>query len=100
VIWVDLSPTLGHEQAGRRPALVLTPAAYNVKTSLLIACAMTTAAKGYPFEVRMPDGGIILADQIKSLDWRARNVRLKEKAPAKVVQQVRELLGTLLSLAP
>lgn len=100
VIWMDLNPTLGHEQAGKRPALVLSPAAYNLRTSLLIACAMTTAVKGYPFEVAMPDGGVVLADQLKSLDWRMRKARRKRKAPAESLQRVRELLGKFLQITP
>ena len=100
VIWVDLNPTRGHEQAGKRPALVLSPAAYNSRTSLLIACAMTSAVKGYPFEVGMPDGGVVLADQLKSVDWRMRKAQRKGKAPAEVLQRVRELLGKFLQIIP
>ena len=99
VIWVDLNPTVGHEQAGKRPALVLSPAAYNSKTSLLVACAMTIEVKGYPFEVGMPDGGVVLADQLKCLDWRKRNAQRKDKAPAEVLHQVRELLGKFLQIS-
>ena len=99
VIWVDLNPTLGCEQAGHRPCLVLTPSSYNNKTNLAVACAMTTAQKGYPFEVTMPDGGIILVDQLKTLDWRSRKAKSKGVfAPPKVLQQVRALLGTLLRI--
>jgi mRNA interferase MazF len=98
VIWVDLNPTVGHEQAGRRPALVLTPSFYNAKTSLLLACAMTKEVKAYSFEVTMPDGFVVLADQIKCLDWRFRNVKFKEVAPEEVVKQVRSLLGSLLQI--
>lgn len=98
VIWIDFNPTLGHEQAGKRPALVLSPSSYNQKTSLVIACAMTTEKKGYPFEVEMPDGGIVLADQVRTLDWRFRNARPKETAPPEVLKQVRFLLGTILQI--
>ena len=99
IVWVDLNPTVGHEQAGKRPALVLSPASYNAKTSLLLACAMTLEVKGYPFEVLMPNGkGAILADQIKCLDWRSRNIQRKEKAPSEVLQRVRELLAALLQI--
>ncbi len=99
IIWVDLNPTVGHEQAGKRPALVISPASYNAKTSLLLACAITLEVKGYPFEVLMPDGkGAILADQIKCLDWRRRNVQPKEKAPTEVLRRVTELLGALLQI--
>ena len=98
VIWVDFDPTVGHEQAGKRPALVLSPASYNAKTNLLLACAMTSEVKGYPFEVVMPDGGVVLADQVKCIDWRFRNARRKEVAPAEVLRRVRSLLGTLLQI--
>jgi mRNA interferase MazF len=99
VIWVDLNPTVGHEQAGRRPALVLSASSYNDKTGLLVACAMTHEKKGYPFEVTMPDGGIILTDQVKCLDWRFRKAEPKGvAAPSEVLIQVKELLRTLLEL--
>jgi mRNA interferase MazF len=98
VIWVDLNPTVGHEQAGKRPALVLSPSSYNEKTSLLIACAMTTEVKGYPFEVAMPDGVVVLADQVKCLDWRFRNAQPKDVAPTEVLQRVKVVLGTLLQI--
>ena len=98
VIWVDLNPTVGHEQAGKRPALVLSPSSYNDKTGLLLACAMTNQNKGYPFEVLMPDGGVILADQVKCLDWRSRKTEPKGVAQPEVLQRVRELLRTLLQL--
>lgn len=98
VIWVDLNPTVGHEQAGKRPALVLSPSSYNGKTGLLVACVMTTGKKGYPFEVEMPDGGIVLADQVKCLDWRFRNTHPKDTAPPDVVRRVLFLLGTLLQV--
>jgi mRNA interferase MazF len=98
-IWVDLNPTVGHEQAGKRPALVLSPAAYNAKTSLLLACAMTLEIKGYPFEVLFPDRkSAVLADQIKCLDWRMRNVQRMGRAPDEVVQAVREILRVLLQI--
>lgn len=98
-IWVDLNPTVGHEQAGKRPALVLSPASYNAKTSLLLACAMTLEIKGYPFEVLFPDGkSAVLADQIKCLDWRMRNVQRMGDAPDEVVQRVRDILRVLLQV--
>jgi mRNA interferase MazF len=98
VIWINLDATVGHEQAGKRPALVLSPSSYNHKTSLAIACAMTSRKKGYPFEVDMPDGGIVLADQVRSLDWRVRMAEPKGAAPPEVVKRVRMLLGTLLQV--
>src|SRR5438270_8099109 len=75
-IWITLDPRAGHEQAGRRPALVLSPRAYNGRVGLALLCPITSQVKGYPFEVPLPDGlavaGVVLADQVKSLDWRAR----------------------------
>lgn len=79
VVWLDFNPQAGHEQAGRRPALVLSPAAYNGKTSLMLCCPVTNQAKGYPFEVPVaPAGGaqltgVVLADQVRCLDWKRRN---------------------------
>ena len=98
VVWVDFDPTVGHEQAGKRPALVLSPSSYNAKTGLLVACAMTLQAKGYPFEVVMPGGGVVLADQLKCIDWKFRNAQPKDTAPSEVLQAVRVLLGTLLQI--
>src|SRR3954454_14283697 len=98
VIWIDLDPTVGHEEAGKHPALVLSPSSYNGKTDLVIACAMTSKKKGYPFEVEMPDGGIVLADQVRCLDWRVRTAEPKGTAPPEVVKRVRMLLGTLLQV--
>ena len=76
VVWITLNSQAGHEQAGRRPAVILSPAAYNDKVGLAILCPITSQIKGYPFEVRIPEGwavaGVILADQVKSLDWKAR----------------------------
>jgi len=78
IVWIAFNPQAGHEQAGHRPALVLSPAAYNGKVGLAILCPITSQVKGYPFEVQIPDGlkvsGAILSDQVKSLDWKARNV--------------------------
>lgn len=98
IIWVDFDPQAGHEQAGHRPALVLSPAAYNVKVGLLIACPMTTKLKGYPFEV--PIAGSVpsaaLADQVKSLDWRARGAVFKGRASVSEVTDVRKKLRALI----
>src|SRR5215218_2502163 len=83
VVWLDFNPQTGHEQAGRRPALVLSPVAYNRKVGLALVCPITSQVKGYPFEVQMPEGtevaGVILADQVKSLDWRARRAKVVER---------------------
>ena len=79
VIWLNFTPQSGHEQAGRRPALVLSPAAYNSKTGLMVCCPMTSQIKGYPFEVLIAGSSpsAVLADQIKSLDWRSRKATRK-----------------------
>ena len=101
VVWITLSPQAGHEQAGRRPAVVLSPAAYNGKVSLAVLCPVTTQVKGYPFEVRIPEGlavsGVVLADQVKSLDWRAREAEFACRLPAETMQEVLQKAGVLLS---
>ena len=101
VVWITLNSQSGHEQAGRRPAVVLSPGIYNEKVELAILCPITNQIKGYPFEVLMPDGlpvsGVILADQIKSLDWRVRDAEWVCTLPPRVVVEVLQKLGTLLS---
>ena len=101
VVWITLNPQSGHEQAGRRPAVVLSPGIYNEKVELAILCPVTNQIKGYPFEVLMPDGlpvsGVILADQIKNLDWRVRDAEWICTLPPRVVVEVLQKLGTLLS---
>lgn len=101
VVWITLNPQAGHEQAGRRPALVLSPAAYNGKVGLALLCPVTTQVKGYPFEVLIPQGlavsGAVLADQVKSLDWRAREAEFACRLPAETIQEVLQKTGTLLS---
>ncbi|QTA92845.1 endoribonuclease MazF [Desulfonema magnum] len=100
VVWINMNPRAGHEQGGKRPALVLSPKAYNGKVRLALFCPITTRVKGYPFEVVIPEGcgvsGVILSDQIKSLDWRARNADLACKLPDEVTTDVMKKLGTLL----
>lgn len=100
VVWLNFNPQAGHEQAGHRPALVISPAAYNEKVSLAIFCPITTKVKGYPFEVKIPDGleakGVILADQVKSLDWQIRKASFLCKLPNKTVQEVLKRLNTLI----
>jgi mRNA interferase MazF len=101
VVWITLNPQAGHEQAGRRPAVVLSPAAYNGKVGLALLCPVTNQVKGYPFEILIPDGlavsGVILADQVKSLDWRAREAELACKLPAETVRGVLRRAIILLS---
>lgn len=102
VVWIDFDPQAGSEQAGRRPALVLSPELYNGKTGLMICAPITNIVKGYPFEVEIPPGcagvsGVVLADHLKNLDWRARNAIKKCEAPDEVVDAVLKRLRTLLN---
>ena len=101
VIWITLNPQAGHEQAGRRPAVVLSPKAYNGRVGLAILCPVTGQTKGYPFEVAVPGGlpvsGVILSDQVKSLDWRARNAEYACTLASETVTEVLRKLHTLLS---
>ena len=98
-VWLSFDPQSGHEQKGRRPALVLSPESYNRKTGLAILCPITSQIKGYPFEVRVPQGhevsGVVLADQVKSLDWKARRATFCCALPPEVVHDVLNRLGTL-----
>ncbi len=99
LVWTSFDPQTGHEQAGRRPALVLSPASYNGKVGLALACPVTSQVKGYPFEVSLTSKrvrGVVLADQIRSLDWRARQFTFIERAAEETVTTVKELLETLL----
>jgi mRNA interferase MazF len=102
VVWVDFSPQTGHEQAGRRPAVVLSPRIYNEKAGLAILCPITSQVKGYPFEVALPPKlqvrGVILADQIKSLDWRQRRVQRFGRLAPPVLDQVRQRIAALVGL--
>lgn len=99
VVWITMHPTAGHEQPGRRPALVLSPAAYNGKVGLAILCPITSRVKGYPFEVAVPNGlpveGVVLSDQAKSLDWRARGAEFVCAMPAESTAAVLQRLQTL-----
>ena len=92
IVWLQFDPQAGHEQAGHRPALVVSPRAYNRKVGLALFCPITSKAKGYPFEVPLPKGGIargaILSDQLKSLDWKARKATQFDCAPEVVVEEV------------
>ncbi|MCG2768225.1 MAG: endoribonuclease MazF [Chloroflexota bacterium] len=101
VVWISLNPQAGHEQSGRRPAVVLSPADYNSKVGLAILCPITSRVKGYPFEVHLPSklniSGVILSDQVKSLDWRARKAEFVGTLPATTIGEVLQKLNTLLS---
>jgi mRNA interferase MazF len=99
-VWLQFNPQAGHEQAGRRPALVLSPAAYNGKVGLAVLCPITSQSKGYPFEVAISTRkltGVILSDQVKSLDWRVRQAEMIERVPDAVVQEVLAKLSSLLA---
>jgi len=99
-VWLSFNPQAGHEQAGRRPAIVLSPAAYNRKVGLAIFCPITNQIKGYPFEVIISPGlkvtGAMLSDQVKSLDWKVRDAELIARLPASVTDEVLKKLKTLL----
>jgi mRNA interferase MazF len=100
LVWLRFTPQAGHEQAGRRPALVVSPASYNGKVGLALVCPVTSRTKGYPFEVALPGNlqtrGAVLADHVKCLDWRAREAGFIEKAPADVVESVLARLALLI----
>ena len=101
VVWITLNPHEGHEQSGRRPAVAISPQSYNSKVGLAIFCPITSQVKGYPFEVLLPPGlpvaGVILSDQVKSLDWHARNAELictlTEEAISEIIQKLSVLLS-------
>jgi mRNA interferase MazF len=92
LVWLEFTPQAGSEQRGRRPALVLSPKSYNGKVGLALFCPLTSKVKGYPFEVELPDGyavsGVVLSDQLKSLDWRSRKVKFIERVSPDVMAMV------------
>jgi mRNA interferase MazF len=100
MVWLEFNPQVGHEQAGRRPGLVISPKAYNQKVGLALVCPITSRAKGYPFEVVIPQGlpcsGVVLVDQIKSLDWRARKANFITRLSVEAVNEVIGKLRTLI----
>ena len=100
LVWLSFAPQTGSEQAGRRPALVLSPRTYNAKSGLALVCPITNQAKGYPFEVALTAGqnatGVILADHLKSLDWKARRAERLGHCTAEVIDEVRAKLAPLL----
>lgn len=91
VVWLQFDPQAGHEQAGKRPAIVISPAVYNRRVGLALFCPVTSQVKGYPFEVELPAGlevhGVILADQVKSLDWRRRRAQWLGSVPRGVLEE-------------
>lgn len=100
IVWLTFDPQAGREQAGRRPALVLSPKMYNAKSGLALACPITNQAKGYPFEVAVPTGqgasGVVLADHLKSVDWKARRAERVGRCTTEVLDEVRARLAPLL----
>jgi mRNA interferase MazF len=99
-VWIDFNPQAGHEQAGRRPAIVISPKSYNGKVGLCLLCPITNKVKGYPFEVSIPADssvtGVILSDQVKSLDWRVRNVEFITQLPENVINEVLKKIKSLI----
>jgi mRNA interferase MazF len=99
VVWLQFNPQAGHEQAGRRPAVTLSPRAYNEKVGLGLFCPVTSHQKGYPFEVRLPDGlavgGVALCDQVKSLDWETRQAQFACHLPETTIAEIMAKVQTL-----
>jgi mRNA interferase MazF len=102
VVWLDFKPQTGREQDGRRPAIVLSNSSYNKKVGLAIFCPITSKIKNYPFEVRLPEDmdvqGVILADQIKNLDWKQRNAEFIAKIDDQIMEKVLSLFGKIIEL--
>ena len=99
-VWLNFTPQSGHEQRGIRPAIVISRKEYNEKTGLALCCPITSKIKGYPFEVNTlikGESGVVLSDQIRNLDWHARQVELIEKAPIKVINQIIDNIELLIS---
>jgi mRNA interferase MazF len=101
LVWLSFNPQAGHEQAGRRPALVISPKAYNGKVGLAILCPITSQVKGYPFEVLLPEDlpikGVVLSDQVKSLDWQTRQAEWIGEVPRDTTREVMQKLSTLIT---
>lgn len=100
IVWLEFNPQTGHEQSGKRPALVISPLEYNKKTGLALFCPLTSLVKGYPFEVLIPSGlkvsGVVLSDQVKSLDWKSRKAKFICRMPSALVKEVKSKLNVLL----
>jgi mRNA interferase MazF len=100
LVYLNFNPQSGHEQAGRRPGIVLSPKSFNLTTGFVIVCPITSQEKGYPFEVVLPTGlrieGVVLTDQVKSLDWRSHNIEVKDKAPQNIIDEILDKIHTFL----
>ncbi|MGL4622841.1 type II toxin-antitoxin system PemK/MazF family toxin [Chroococcidiopsis sp.] len=100
IVWIALGPHKGREQGFRRPVIILSPLSYNQKTSLAVLCPITNQVKGYAFEVTLPEGmkttGVVIADHIKNLDWRARETVFIEKAPDELIDEVLAKIDALI----
>lgn len=103
LVWLDFAPQAGREQAGRRPALVVSPRTYNVKTSLAVVCPIASQAKGYPFEVAVIGagkiGGVVLSDHVKNLDWRQRRATKAGRVSPQILRTVRERIAVLVEIS-
>ena len=102
IVWLQFDPQAGHEQAGHRPALVLSPAIYNSKAQLMVCCPLSTKVKNHPFEVQLTMNGVegvVLSDQVKSLDWKVRKAIKKDQAPDAVMREVKAKIRALLAIA-
>jgi mRNA interferase MazF len=101
VVWLEFDPQAGREQAGRRPAVVLSPRSYNERTSLMLCCPVTSKVKGYPFEIVMPSDfaitGAVLTDHVRNLDWQARNAKLIARLPEPFIRSILQMSMKLLS---
>lgn len=101
VVWMTLDPCIGHEQSGRRPVMVISPHDYNARAGLALFCPITTRPKGYPFEIPLPSGlpvsGVVLADQVRSLDWQARGAQAACSLPPETTEAVLVRLGRLVT---
>jgi mRNA interferase MazF len=102
IVWLQFDPQAGHEQAGHRPALVLSPAIYNSKAQLMVCCPLSTKVKNHPFEVHLTMNGVegvVLSDQVKSLDWKVRQAIKKDSASDAVMREVKAKIRALLAIA-
>ena len=101
VVWIQMNPQAGREQAGLRPAFIVSPKSYNGKVGLALMCPITSKQKGYPFEVTIhghSTKGVVLADQVKSLDWRARRARFEEHADDQTIAEVAAKIDALIRI--